>query len=120
MLGCGLLPNTSMHAIEEWVQPEYLFGTDCTYSLTDSAGKTSPVVYRTHGFEGWLQRYDRVATLLSPPDLRENKVFGAQAFLVEANALWNAMLEKLREEPHYFVDRDLQPTEKNTTIENRP
>ena len=26
MIGCGLTPNTTMHAVEEYVRPPYLFG----------------------------------------------------------------------------------------------
>ena len=107
MLGCGLLPNTSMHAIEELAPPEYLFGPLRTYQLTDSAGKTSSVVYRPHGFAGWLQRYDRVSALLSPTNLREDRGLGAQAFLVEATALWEAVQQKLHVDPLFFVDREL-------------
>ncbi|MFP6646122.1 MAG: AAC(3) family N-acetyltransferase, partial [Candidatus Latescibacterota bacterium] len=32
-LGCGLRPNTSMHGVEELVEPPYLFGDDITYTL---------------------------------------------------------------------------------------
>ena len=33
MLGCGLAPNTSMHAIEELVAPPYLFGEPLVYTM---------------------------------------------------------------------------------------
>src|SRR5690606_7869867 len=31
MLGCSLRPNTSMHGVEELVEPPYLFGPDVPY-----------------------------------------------------------------------------------------
>lgn len=40
MLGCGLRPNTTMHALEEYENPPYLFGEDCIYIITDGDGKT--------------------------------------------------------------------------------
>ena len=41
MLGCGLQPNTSMHAIEEMVKPPYLFGPPLTYHLVLADGKVT-------------------------------------------------------------------------------
>ena len=104
MLGCGLRPNTSMHAIEEVVEPEYLLGEIQTYQLTAASGETISVKYHTHNFIGWQQRYDRIANLLTPPALREQKVLEGQAFLIEAATLREIALKKLREEPLYFVD----------------
>ncbi len=104
MLGCGLKPNTSMHAIEEWIEPEYLYGKTQTYRLTDGSGNTFTADYRTHGFIGWQQRYDRVANLLPPSALREQRVLEGQAFLIEAKALWVRALRKLQGNPLYFVD----------------
>ena len=39
MLGCGLHPNTSFHAIEEHIEPPYLFGEPLEYELIDGAGQ---------------------------------------------------------------------------------
>ena len=39
MLGCGLRPNTSMHAIEELVEPPYLFGPPLSYQLVLDDGR---------------------------------------------------------------------------------
>jgi len=105
MLGCGLLPNTSMHAIEEMVVPPYLFNeTLLTYRLVDSEGRVTEKEYRTHNFEGWRQRYDRVGSILSEPSLREGKVLQAHCHLIDAAALWQAALPALKQNPLYFVD----------------
>ena len=58
MLGCGLRPNTSMHAIEERVVPPYLFNPAIVYSLTGGNGRTIQKKYTIHNFRHWIQRYD--------------------------------------------------------------
>ncbi|UOK56136.1 AAC(3) family N-acetyltransferase [Bacillus sp. OVS6] len=63
-LGCGLLPNTSMHGIEELVNPPYLFGNFYTYKTVDEHGRMHMIKCRSHNFNGWKQRYDRVEAIL--------------------------------------------------------
>lgn len=104
MLGCGLRPNTSMHGIEELVEPPYLFGRFVDYGLVDWGGQTTKKRYRVHGFAGWEQRYDRVAEILAEPDLRTGRVLQAEVFVIEAKALWSAAEAMLRRNPLYFVD----------------
>jgi aminoglycoside 3-N-acetyltransferase len=105
MLGCGLEPNTSLHAIEELVTPPYLFSEPITYTLIDENGSTSHKEYIPHNFNGWEQRYDRVADLLSPPHMRTGEVAGATCHLIHAPTLWEVALVHLRQNPLYFVDR---------------
>jgi len=105
MLGCGLLPNTSMHAIEEIVVPPYLFSDPRTYVLVDEEGRSREVVHTPHGFDGWRQRYDRVAQVLAEPGLREGTVLKAGVHLIEARALWAGALEALRGDELFFVER---------------
>ena len=105
MLGCGLRPNTSMHAIEELVTPSYLFDSPILYTLIDGDGHTIQKKYTRHSFQGWVQRYDRIAELLIEPQLRVGKVKGAPTYLIEANALREAALSALHKAPLYFVDR---------------
>lgn len=105
MLGCSLMPNTSMHAIEELVEPPYLFGEAYGCALTDAEGVTVRKRYRPHGFRGWQQRYDRVADVLAPPALRTGPIAGAPTHLIEARELWSAVERRLREDPLSFVAR---------------
>lgn len=105
MLGCGLRPNTSMHAIEELVEPPYLYGPSITYSLTNNHRETTQKEYVTHDFSGWEQHYDRVADILKSPDLREGKVLEASSHLIETQALKAVVLAKLHENPLFFVDQ---------------
>jgi aminoglycoside 3-N-acetyltransferase len=104
MLGCGLKPNTSMHAIEELVEPPYLFGKPLVYTLIDEEGHITQKEYIRHNFCGWEQRYDRVGKILDWPHLKFGKVGMAPAYLIEASALKAAALAAIRKEPYFFVD----------------
>ncbi len=105
MLGCGLRPNTSMHGIEELSAPPYLFGPQLTYVLTYADGHSIEKEYTTHGFDGWAQRYDRVAEVLETPALKHGPVLKAQAHLIYAPALWEAVHAALKRDPLRFVER---------------
>jgi aminoglycoside 3-N-acetyltransferase len=105
MLGCGLAPNTSMHAIEELVEPPYLFGSQNIYTLVDDAKKIYQKSYTNHNFKGWMQRYDRIEMVLSAPDLKTGMVVGVQSYIIEAPALWDKAHDCLRQNPLYFIDR---------------
>jgi len=104
MLGCGLRPNTSMHAVEELAEPPYLFGGVLTYRLIGWDWAATEATYRIHGFQGWQQRYDRVADVLGGPQLRHGRVLGAAVHLIEASALLQAALAALRRDPLFFVE----------------
>ena len=105
MLGCGLRPNTTMHAIEEMAPPPYLFGSPVDYTITDGDGRVFAKTYTPHGFDGVVQRYDRVAGILSDRALRSGTVGRAAAFLIDAAALGEQALARLRQDPYFFVDR---------------
>jgi aminoglycoside 3-N-acetyltransferase len=105
MLGCGLRPNTSMHAIEELVVPDYLYGDPLEYTLMDEDGKKSQKEYIRHGFANTTQRYDRITHVMDRPGLRFGKVCSAECFLFHTPTMWNAALMKYREDPLYFVDQ---------------
>lgn len=104
MLGCSLYPNTSMHAIEEMVDPPYLFGGSLTYHLIDWDGQAKDRTYLVHGFEGYEQRYDRVADILDAPALTEGSILEAPVYLIDAPALWEAALAAYRQDALAFVD----------------
>ena len=104
MLGCGLHPNTSMHAIEQLVEPPYLYSDPITYQLTHADGHVTRKTYRPHGFRHHDQRYDRVADVLSEPALHRGTVLAADCYLIDVPALWEAVLARMRIDPLYFVD----------------
>jgi aminoglycoside 3-N-acetyltransferase len=103
-LGCGLRPNTSMHGVEELAEPPYLFGEPLDYHIRLADGSDRRMSVRTHNFAGWAQRYERIAELLQPPDLRAGHILHADCYLLEAAALWPAALAALRRDPLYFVE----------------
>jgi aminoglycoside 3-N-acetyltransferase len=105
MLGCGLAPNTSMHAIEELVAPPYLFGEPLVYTMVLEDGTRTDRRYTPHGFAGWEQRYDRIEGMLGSPGLRVGTVLGARCHLLEAASFWERALEALRGNPLAFVER---------------
>ena len=105
MIGCGLRPNTTMHAVEEHAPPPYLFGEPCCYRITDAQRRTFTREYIRHGFRGAHQRYDRVAGLLSGEALVSGPLGNAQAYLIRGEALLEAALPRLQADPWYFVDR---------------
>ena len=105
MLGCGLKPNTSMHGIEELIQPPYLFSEPITYMLTLADRTRTTKVYTPHNFHKWEQRYDRVADYMTAPALREGKVLNAHSHLLNARQLWHVVSEVMQKNPLAFVAR---------------
>jgi aminoglycoside 3-N-acetyltransferase len=104
MLGCGLEPNTSMHAVEEVVEPIYLYDPPMDYRLILADGRKSIRRYRPHNFRGWTQRYERLEGLMDGGLVR-GKVLRAGCHLLEARPMWETALGKLREDPLYFIDK---------------
>ena len=104
-LGCGLKPNTSMHSIEELVEPPYLLGPVVEYRIILAAGRETTMRVRRHSFAGWRQRYDRLGGLLAGGGLAVGGVLAAEAQLVECRAMWDAALAALRSDPFFFVER---------------
>lgn len=105
MLGCGLRPNTTMHAIEELVEPPYLFGPERVYDITDDHGARYRRTYRTHGFAGWSQRYDRIAGLAVPGLVCSGPALAATVHLLRADLLREAAVERLHGDAFFFVER---------------
>lgn len=103
-IGCGTNCNTSMHAVEELSEPDYLFGDDCTYNIKDADGREYQAVCRAHGFKGVAQCYYRVTSLLNADEYRKGFVLSAECHLLDAKAVWLRADEKYREDPHYFID----------------
>ena len=108
MLGCGLLPNTSFHAIEELIEPPYLFkeNQNCTLRLAD--GHEVQKDYRIHDFVGWRQRYDRIEPFLKGEELRRGKVLAANADLIDSHAMWETALPIMKKDPQFFVEKILE------------
>jgi aminoglycoside 3-N-acetyltransferase len=105
MLGCGLSPNTSMHAIEELAAPPYLYGPLLLYHLILTDGRRVVKEYRSQGFYGWKHCYERVEKILDEDKLKHGTVLEADAILIEAASLWDSVLPVLGRYPLFFVEK---------------
>ncbi len=103
-LGCGMNPNTSMHAIEEQVVPPYLFGEPVDYRVILADGSEAAMHVRSHAFVGWEQRYDRLEAEMHQ-GMNKGKVLEADCHLLDAAEMWSAALLQYRRNPIYFVER---------------
>ena len=110
MLGCGLRPNTSMHAVEELANAPYPLGTHASYHLRDADGRTHLMHCRRHAFNRngvlrFRQRYDRLEHLMNRAQLRRDRVYEAEAYLIDAPSMWHVALQTMKRDPFHFVDR---------------
>ena len=103
-LGCGMRPNTSMHGVEELAGTPYLFGETVTYQVILDDGRKVVLPCRRHNFQGWSQRYDRLADLLTGDELRTGKVLEATVHIVECRPMWEKAFAALRQDPFFFVE----------------
>jgi aminoglycoside 3-N-acetyltransferase len=106
-LGCGLKPNTSMHAIEELIEPSYLFDEKILYNMTLPNDEKIKKIYIPHNFKGYLQRYDRLAVLLDSNEYSKGNVLNADCWLIKTKPMWKKALQALNNDPFYFVEKKL-------------
>lgn len=104
-LGCGTACNTSMHAVEELIQPSYLFAESVHYIMIGRDGKRRQADCRAHDFRGVVQRYDRLPPLLPADAVKSGKILAAQATWMQSEAMWKTAECWYRQDPYYFVDR---------------
>ena len=103
-LGCGLEPNTSMHGVEELVEPPYLFSGSAVFEVVMENGQRRLLECRCHNFQGWGQRYDRLGPLLKGEGLTTGRVLAATVQILDAASMWKRGEEALRQEPFFFVE----------------
>lgn len=104
-LGCGSRPNTSMHGVEEGINPAYLLGERINYRIKDQKGKVFSKAYFTHNFSGFEQRYERIEGLLDVDSCRRGKILQADSVLLDAKNVWEKGTLQLEKDPYYFVDQ---------------
>ena len=104
MLGCGLEPNTSMHAIEELIEPPYLYDPPLDYHITLADDTSLTKIYTPHNFRSWQQRYERIEQVMIN-GLKRGRVLAAECYLIEARSLWDSALKIMRQDPVYFVSK---------------
>ncbi len=105
MLGCGLRPNTAMHAIEEVVGVPYALRGERTYAITDAQGVTRRQHHRCHDFGSMVQRYDRILDVPGGAEaVSTGLVLGAECHLIEAGRLFEVAKAAMMADPCVFVD----------------
>ena len=110
MLGCGLAPNSMIHAIEDWAQlPYFVNGTQTCYSSldTDDNGRTyghMPVGHRDFYLEPSLSLNAKYAKLLQAHNnLYSGKVGNADVYWMYARELVDICMKDLDENPGLFL-----------------
>ena len=103
-IGCGLRPNTSMHAIEEHIEPPYLYGDPLRYQIILPGGFDTYLTIRRHNFKGYSQRYDRLEEVMAGRGIRGGQVLQARCYLLDAQVMWEAALAAYRKDPLFFVE----------------
>jgi len=109
MLGCGLMPSTSMHGVEELTMPPYVLKHAITYTCVGLDGNSTQMGIQRHHFETkhgerLTQRYDRLKYVLPKDVLRMGKVLDAECCLIEAKPMWDIAEAVLACDPLFFVD----------------
>lgn len=105
MLGAPFQRNTTMHAVEEMVLPEYLFTENYEYDIIKEDGETIQMNVLRHDFNGFEQRYDRVLDILDKDtDYTTGKVLNGDTCVINTQAMWQKALIKYREDILYFTD----------------
>jgi aminoglycoside 3-N-acetyltransferase len=105
MLGCGLGPNATMHALEECIDHPCFLGKTFAFTITDWNGRTYQKEYRTHDFTDFRQRYDRVLAISNGSFIDCGRVLDAETYVIDTRSLRDAVIEKQRNDPPVFVDR---------------
>ncbi|MEI7635418.1 MAG: AAC(3) family N-acetyltransferase [bacterium] len=103
-IGCGLTPNTSMHGVEELVEPPYLFRESSVYQLRDADNHVIEITMRNHDFKGCAQRYDRLEDVLDGSELRKGLILSATCHLIECKCMWAKAQRALQANPLFFVE----------------
>jgi len=112
MLGCNRDRNTSMHGVEESIDPipNYCidFDNPVVYTLKDK-DKTIEVKSYRHNFvnkDGGCigQCYSKIIGLLKKNEVSHGYVLEADCTLMDAKALWKRGRSKMLQDPLYFVE----------------
>lgn len=105
MLGAPFQRNTTMHAVEEMVLPEYLFTENYDYDIIREDGSSIEMNVLRHDFNGFEQRYDRVLNILEEgTEYQIGTVLNGATCVIETQPMWHKALNKYREDILYFTD----------------
>lgn len=104
-LGCSTKSNTSMHGVEEYAKVPYVLSKDTRrYVIIDKYGNKTEKDYHYHYIKqnGFIQRYDKLENLM---EFQRGNVLAAQCAVVDCSKMWKIGVEKLKEDPYYFVEK---------------
>jgi aminoglycoside 3-N-acetyltransferase len=93
-----------MHAVEEHVEPPYLYAQPLLYHIRFADGSEGQMTVRRHNFAGVRQRYDRLEAVMDGKGIRKGRVLQADCHLIETEAMWPAALAAYRRDPLFFVE----------------
>ena len=102
--------NTALHGVEEKAGAPYVLNREkqVTYQLITANGTIERPSYR-HYFhrEGYsfAQCYARIIGLLSETECAHGNVLEAESYLMSSKAVWEKGVQKIKEDPYYFVER---------------
>ena len=105
MLGCGMGPMTFMHGVEEYAHAPYvLLPEPWVYHMEDASRRRFDMSVHRHGINRFGdQAYARIEGLLGTGELARGRVLGADAYLVDTNAMLRRGAEKIAQDPYYFL-----------------
>lgn len=102
-LGCSTNANTSVHGIEELLEPDYLFDGYYQAAVIGSDNRVIIQDYRAHGFRGVLQQYSRLEALLPSKYWTTRTFLSSYGKLIEATKLWHGTRKILEKDPRALV-----------------
>jgi len=95
---------TLMHGVEEIVQSPYCLNEAYTRYIVDNGnGCIIEKGMKGHNFHGWGSEYQYIKNILEYPHIKTGKVGEADCFLVDAGALLEKGIAKMKHDPYYFV-----------------
>lgn len=110
MLGCSPNHLTIMHGVEETTPPDYVFNLESPIEYTlKLKDRTIKQIATRHLFEKdgifYAQVYSRIINLLDETEYSECEVLDARSHLFDAKAIFEKGSKKIKEEPHYFIEK---------------
>ena len=90
---------TFMHGIETILKPPYIRQTPSPVFTVDGQARQ----YVANDGYGWGSEFQRIEEILEEPDIRRGKLLAANAYLIDARALFAAALLKMWAEPYAFI-----------------
>lgn len=110
MLGCPRDRCTTMHGVEEMVEPEYVMDRTLpvVYHITDENGNTTKRTHLKYHFHreevDYEQKYSRIVDILPPDKVSVGRVLDAESVLMDSAAVWAIGAETMRRDPYFFVN----------------